>query len=39
MAKLTPRREPVFTFLERKHPLNRHFGMLRHKTLQAFGKD
>jgi Flp pilus assembly protein TadD len=39
MAKLTNRREPVFTFLERKHPLNRHFGMLRHKTLQAFGKD
>ena len=39
MAKLTPRRDPVFTFLERKHPLNRHFGLLRHKTLQAFGRD
>ena len=39
MAKLTQRREPVFSFLERKHPLNRHFGMLRHKTLHAFGKD
>jgi len=38
MAKLTPRRPPVFTFLERKHPLNRHFGMLRHRTLQAFGR-
>jgi Flp pilus assembly protein TadD len=38
MAKLTPRRDPFFTFLERKHPLNRHFGMLRHKTFQAFGK-
>jgi Flp pilus assembly protein TadD len=38
MAKLTPRRSPVFSFLERKHPLNRHFGMLRHKTLQAFGR-
>jgi Flp pilus assembly protein TadD len=38
MAKLTPRRSPVFTFLERKHPLNRHFGMLRHKTLQALGR-
>ncbi len=36
MAKLTPRRAPVFSFLERKHPLNRHFGMLRHKTLQMF---
>ncbi len=39
MAKLTPRRSPVFTFLERKHPLNRHFGMLRHKTLTAMGRD
>lgn len=39
MAKLTPRRSPVFTFLERKHPLNRHFGLLRHRTLQAFGRD
>jgi Flp pilus assembly protein TadD len=39
MAKLTPRRSPVFTFLERKHPLNRHFGMLRHKTLEAMGRD
>jgi len=38
MAKLTSRRAPVFTFLERKHPLNRHFGMLRHKTLRAIGK-
>lgn len=36
MAKLTPRRAPIFSFLERKHPLNRHFGMLRHKTLQMF---
>src|SRR4030088_1845051 len=38
MAKLTPRRMPVFTFLERKHPLNRHFGLLRHKTFSAFGR-
>ncbi len=39
MAKLTPRRPPVFTFLERKHPLNRHFGMLRHKALTGLGRD
>lgn len=39
MAKLTTRRNPVFSFLERKHPLNRHFGMLRHKALTAFGRD
>jgi Flp pilus assembly protein TadD len=38
MAKLTPRRSPVFTFLQRKHPLNRHFGLLRHKTLSMLGK-
>jgi len=38
MAKLTPRRRPIFSFLERKHPLNRHFGMLRHKTLEALGR-
>jgi Flp pilus assembly protein TadD len=38
MARLTPRRSPVFSFLERTHPLNRHFGMLRHKTLHAIGK-
>jgi Flp pilus assembly protein TadD len=38
MAKLTPRRSPVFSFLERKHPLNRHFGQLRHKTLRVFGQ-
>jgi Flp pilus assembly protein TadD len=38
MAKLTPRRSPVFTFLHRGHPLNRHFGRLRHRTLEAIGK-
>jgi Flp pilus assembly protein TadD len=38
MAKLTPRRSPIFTFLDRRHPLNRHFGMLRHKTFEAIGK-
>jgi Flp pilus assembly protein TadD len=39
MTKLTTRRNPVFSFLERKHPLNRHFGMLRHKTMTAFGRE
>jgi len=38
MAKLTPRRSPIFSFLQRTHPLNRHFGMLRHKTLRVFGQ-
>src|SRR5271169_4445316 len=39
MAKLTPRREPVFTFLTRQHPINRQLGIIRHKTLQMFGQD
>jgi len=39
MAKLTTRRSPVLSFLERRHPLNRHLGMLRHRTLQAFGRN
>jgi len=38
LAKLTARRAPVFSFLERKHPLNRHFGMLRHRTISVFGR-
>lgn len=38
MAKLTPRRDPVFSFLDRRHPLNRHFGRLRHRTFEAFGR-
>src|SRR3974377_1957583 len=36
MAKLTTRRNPVFSFLERQHPLNQHFGMRRHPPLRAF---
>src|SRR5262249_31832831 len=37
--KLTHRRRPVLTFLERQHPINRHLGMLRHRTLRMFGQD
>src|SRR5579864_2985352 len=36
MNKLTERRRPVLSFLERQHPINRQLGMLRHKTLQMF---
>src|SRR5215831_11407708 len=36
MNKLTQRRPPVFSFLERKHPLNRQLGMLRHRTMRLF---
>ena len=39
MNKLTERRSPVFSFLARRHPLNRQFGLLRHKTMQLFGQE
>lgn len=38
MNRLTERRRPVLSFLERRHPLNRQLGMLRHKTLRMFGQ-
>jgi tetratricopeptide (TPR) repeat protein len=39
MNRLAERRPPVLTFLERKHPLNRQLGILRHKTLRMFGQE
>jgi len=39
MNKLTRRRSPVLRFLERKHPLNRQLGILRHRTLQIFARE
>ena len=39
MNRLAERRRPVLSFLERKHPLNRQLGMLRHKTLKMFGQE
>jgi len=27
----------VFTFLSRRHPLNRHVGKIRHRTLELLG--
>src|SRR5215813_1123077 len=39
MNKLTHRRSPVLSFLERRHPINRHLGLLRHRTLRMFGQD
>ena len=38
MNKLIQRRSPVFSFLDRKHPLNRQIGILRHRTLALFGR-
>jgi|SRR5690349_4052519 len=36
--RLVTRRMPVLTFLERRHPVNRGLGRLRHRALQAFGQ-
>ena len=34
MNRLASRRQPVLSFLQRTHPLNRQLGILRHRTLQ-----
>ena len=31
------RRAPVFSFLSRRHPLNRQIGRIRHRTMEMFG--
>jgi Flp pilus assembly protein TadD len=38
MNKLTNRRQPVLSFLTRRHPLNRQLGLLRHKAMRIFGQ-
>ena len=38
MNKLIHRRTPVFSFLTRRHPLNRSVGRLRHRTLEMIGR-
>jgi hypothetical protein len=38
MNKLTDRRPPVLTFLNRRHPLNRQLGILRHRALGAMSQ-
>jgi Flp pilus assembly protein TadD len=37
LNRLVQRRAPVFTFLSRRHPLNRHVGKIRHRTLELLG--
>src|ERR1700730_18203011 len=39
MNRLMHRREPVFSFLRRTHPVNRQLGLLRHRALQMFVRD
>jgi Flp pilus assembly protein TadD len=36
LTKLTYRRPPILSFLQRRHPLNRQLGLLRHRTMQVF---
>ncbi|MBZ5541573.1 MAG: tetratricopeptide repeat protein [Acidobacteriia bacterium] len=38
LTRLAERRPPVLTFLNRKHPINRQLGILRHRTLRIFGQ-
>jgi Flp pilus assembly protein TadD len=38
LNRLVQRRSPVFTFLSRRHPLNRHVGKIRHRTLELLGR-
>ena len=35
--RLVQRRAPVFSFLSRRHPLNRQIGRIRHRTMEMFG--
>ncbi len=37
LNRLAERRRPVLSFLDRRHPFNRHLGKIRHRTLQYFG--
>jgi Flp pilus assembly protein TadD len=39
LNRLMQRREPVLSFLERKHPVNRQLGILRHRAMQMFGRE
>jgi Flp pilus assembly protein TadD len=38
LNRLMERRQPVLSFLSRRNPLNRQLGILRHRTLQMFGR-
>src|SRR5499426_3847989 len=38
LNRLVTRRAPVFSFLSRRHPLNKSVGKLRHRTLELLGK-
>ena len=37
LNRLAQRRKPILSFLDRRHPVNRHLGKIRHRTLQYIG--
>src|ERR1700722_8253394 len=37
--RLARRREPVLSFLNRQHPVNRQLGMIRHRAMRMLNKD
>jgi Flp pilus assembly protein TadD len=39
MNRLMQRREPVLSFLTRRHPVNRQLGLLRHRAMRMLGRD
>jgi Flp pilus assembly protein TadD len=39
MNRLMQRREPVLSFLTRRHPVNRQLGLLRHRAMRILGRD
>jgi Flp pilus assembly protein TadD len=39
MNRLTRRREPVLSFLNRQHPVNRQLGLIRHRAMKMLKKD
>jgi lipopolysaccharide biosynthesis regulator YciM len=38
MNRLMQRKEPVLSFLARRHPVNRQLGLLRHRAMRMLGR-
>jgi hypothetical protein len=38
MNRLLQRKEPVLSFLARRHPVNRQLGLLRHRAMRMLGR-
>ena len=39
LRKFGVRKSPVFSFLERTHPINRELGKIRYRVLKSIGKE